>query len=258
MSISEKMPVLFVGHGSPMNAIEDNRFSRKWQELTSQIPKPKAILSISAHWVTEGSHVNNQAHPKTIYDMYGFPQELYQLVYEPPGAPDLANQVIALLGDMTTVENQWGVDHGTWSVLNHMFPNADIPTIQLSIDANATIEEHFQIGRKLQSLRTQGILIMGSGNVVHNLSLVDWGNPGGEPWAVEFDQYIEQSILKHDYEKVIHYEKAGNASNRAFYTTEHYIPLVVALGSSLAEDSITVFNEECVMGSISMTGYLFV
>ena len=257
MITPQKMPVLFVGHGSPMNAIENNRFSREWSKLASQIPKPKAILSISAHWVSDGNFVNNQGYPKTIYDMYGFPQELYEVVYQPPGAPELASQVIELLDDAATVDNHWGIDHGTWSVLNHMFPTADIPTIQLSIDANATMEEHFQIGRKLQALRNQGILIMGSGNIVHNLSLVDWGNPGGEPWAVEFDQYIKQNILDHNHEKVVDYQLAGRASRRAFYSTEHYVPLLVALGSSTAEDSIHIFNDECIMGSISMTGYLF-
>jgi 4,5-DOPA dioxygenase extradiol len=251
------MPVLFVGHGSPMNAIEDNRYSRVWHSLASRIPKPKAILSISAHWVTEGNCVNNQENPKTVYDMYGFPQELYDVIYSPLGVPDLANKVLDLLGDKTRVDNHWGIDHGTWSVLNHMFPAADIPTMQLSIDSKATMEEHFQIGQKLQSLRGEGILILGSGNVVHNLSLVDWGNPGGEPWAVEFDQYIKQSILNHDYKKVIDYQLAGSASVRAFYTTEHYVPLLVALGSSTTKDSIHVFNGECIMGSISMTGYLF-
>jgi len=257
MNTSKKMPVLFVGHGSPMNAIENNRFSREWSNLASQIPKPEAILSVSAHWVTDGLFVNNQDHPKTIYDMYGFPQELYEVKYAPPGAPELASQVIRLMGNKVTVDNHWGIDHGTWSVLNHMFPAADIPTIQLSIDANATMEDHFQIGRMLQVLRTQGILILGSGNVVHNLSLVNWGNPNGETWAVEFDQYIKQNILNHNYEKVVDYQLAGGASNRAFYTAEHFVPLLVALGSSTLEDSIQVFNDECIMGSISMTGYLF-
>lgn len=257
MNTSTKMPVLFVGHGSPMNAIENNRFSREWSRLASQIPKPKAILSISAHWVTDGRFVNNQENPKTIYDMYGFPQELYEVVYEPQGVPELASQVIKLIGDNVSVDNQWGIDHGTWSVLNHMFPAADIPTMQLSIDANATMEEHFQIGRKLQSLRTEGVLILGSGNVVHNLSLVDWGNPDGEPWATEFDQYIKQNILNRNAASVIEYKSAGSVANQAFYTTEHYVPLLVALGSSTMEDSIHVFNDECIMGSISMTGYLF-
>lgn len=257
MNTTQRMPVLFAGHGSPMNAIEDNRFSREWRSLATRIPTPKAILSISAHWVTAGHQVNNQQHPKTINDMYGFPQELYELGYMPPGAPQLADQVLDLLGDKVGVDNQWGIDHGTWSVLNHMYPKADIPTMQLSIDANASMEEHFQIGRMLQSLRTQDILILGSGNVVHNLSLINWGNPGGEAWAEEFDQYIKDNILNHQYDKVINYHLVGSASDRAFYTTEHYAPLLVALGSTNDEEPIAVFNDECIMGSISMTGYLF-
>jgi 4,5-DOPA dioxygenase extradiol len=257
MNTQHKMPVIFVGHGSPMNAIEDNRFSQEWHSLTSHIPKPKAILSISAHWVTAGHCVNNQEHPKTVYDMYGFPQELYEVKYTPFGSPDLANQVLDLLGDKTKVDNSWGIDHGTWSVLNHVFPEADVPVIQLSIDANATMEEHFETGKKLRGLREQGVLILGSGNVVHNLSLIDWDNQGGETWAVEFDGYIKQNILGHNYENVIEYQQAGISSNRAFYTTEHFVPLLVVLGSSNAGDSIKVFNDTCIMGSMSMTGYLF-
>jgi 4,5-DOPA dioxygenase extradiol len=257
MSIPKKMPVLFIGHGSPMNAIEDNRFSHEWRNLASRLPKPKAILSISAHWVTDGIFVNNQEHPKTIYDMYGFPEELYQVVYEPPGAPELSNQVIALLSHKPTVDNHWGIDHGTWSVLNHMFPNADIPTMQLSINANATMEQHFQTGQKLQALREKGVLILGSGNIVHNLSRINWNNPGGEPWAVEFDKFIKENTVSHQYEKVIHFQQAGSAATQAFYTTEHFVPFLVALGSSTEAEPIYVFNDECVMGSLSMTGYQF-
>jgi 4,5-DOPA dioxygenase extradiol len=257
MNTINKMPVLFVGHGSPMNAIEDNRFSEEWRTVASRIPKPKAILSISAHWVTDGLSVNKQEHPKTIYDMFGFPQELNEIVYKPPGAPDLANQVIDLLGEKTRVDNDWGIDHGTWSVLNHMFPEADVPVTQLSIDANATMKDHFKTGETLRSLREQGVLILGSGNVVHNLSLIDWDNPGGESWAVEFDEYIKQNIVNHRPENVIDYQLAGTASTQAFYTIEHFVPLLVALGSSTDEDPINVFNDECIMGSISMTGYQF-
>jgi len=201
--------------------------------------------------------VNNQEHPKTIYDMYGFPQELYQLIYTPPGTPALANQVLDLLGHKAKVDNNWGIDHGTWSVLNHMFPEADVPVLQLSIDANATMKEHFETGKKLRDLREQGVLILGSGNVVHNLSLINWDNPGGEPWAVEFDGYIKQNISSHKYENIIDYQMAGASSTRAFYTTEHFVPLLVVLGSSNDEDPINIFNDACIMGSMSMTGYLF-
>jgi 4,5-DOPA dioxygenase extradiol len=257
MSTFKKMPVMFVGHGSPMNAIEDNRFSEEWRSLASRMPKPKAILSISAHWVTDGQCVNNQESPTTIYDMYGFPQKLYQVVYTPPGAPVLAKKVMDLLGDKTRVDNSWGIDHGTWSVLNHMFPEADVPVMQLSIDANATMKEHFETGKNLRSLREKGVFIIGSGNIVHNLSLIDWDNPGGEAWAVEFDEYIKQNVERHAYENMIDYKLAGSASLSAFRTTEHYVPLLVVLGSSTPEDSINIFNDECIMGSISMTGYQF-
>lgn len=257
MSISERMPALFVGHGSPMNAIEDNRFSSAWAKVALTIPKPRAILSISAHWVTDGTHVNDQTHPKTIYDMYGFPQELYEKVYTPPGDPALANQVISLLGNHVTVDNHWGIDHGTWSVLSHMYPKADVPVVQLSIDDNATMEEHFQTGRKLQSLREQGFLVFGTGNVVHNLALINWNNPGGEPWAVEFDAYIKQNVLGHSYENIIDYQRVGAASRQAFYTTEHFVPLIVILGCTQEDEPIHVFNDECIMGSMSMTSYQF-
>jgi len=257
MSAQERMPVLFVGHGSPMNAIEDNTFSREWRNVAARMPKPKAILSISAHWVTEGNRVNNLEQPKTVYDMYGFPQELYELVYTPPGSPELANQVISILGENTAIDNRWGIDHGTWSVLTHMFPDADVPVVQLSIDANATMEEQVQIGQKLKALRDQGVLILGSGNVVHNLALINWDNPEGEPWANEFDNYIKKNIQDRRFDKVADYRLAGPSSNKAFYTTEHFVPLLVVLGSSIPEDSIHIFNDQCIMGSMSMTSYLF-
>lgn len=256
MTIQQKMPVVFVGHGSPMNAIEDNRFSRQWSIVADQIPKPKAILSISAHWVTDGICVNNQENPKTIYDMYGFPQELYEVVYTPKGAPELANLVTSMLGDQVAIDNRWGVDHGTWSVLKHMYPDAEVPTMQLSINARATMQEHIQLGQKLRRLREQGILILGSGNVVHNLALINWKSSGGEPWANEFDEYIKQNILSRQFEKVIDYRSAGDISAKAFFTTEHFVPLLTVLGSTLKEDPIQVFNEECILGSMSMTSYL--
>jgi 4,5-DOPA dioxygenase extradiol len=251
------MPVIFAGHGSPMNAIEDNRFSREWKRIAAGIPAPKAILCVSAHWVTDGTCVNDQPQPKTVYDMYGFPKELYELVYQPPGSPELAAQAIRLLGQQTAVDNSWGIDHGTWSVLVHMFPDADIPVVQLSIDANSDMEDHYRTGQKLQALREQGVLVLGSGNVVHNLGLINWNQVGGEPWAVEFDNYVKENILARRFEKVIHYGAAGNSSLRAFPTTEHYVPLLAILGCSTPDDEIYVFNDQCVLGSLSMTGYLF-
>lgn len=257
MSMTKTMPAIFVGHGSPMNAIENNRFSKKWHALPAGFPKPKAILSVSAHWVTDGTCVNNLERPETVYDMYGFPKALYQHKYPVHGSPWLAGQVMEMLGSRVTVDNDWGIDHGTWSVLTHMFPHADIPVMQLSLDGNASMEDHYEMGSRLRSLREQGVLLLGSGNVVHNLSLVDWHNPKGEPWADEFDRYIMGCIQNREHNKVLDYRSAGGSSSRAFVTTEHFAPLLVVLGSAGPEEPVAVFNEERIMGSISMTGYLF-
>lgn len=257
MSQPKPMPALFVGHGSPMNAIENNRFSKTWQSLPAGFPKPEAILAVSAHWVTDGTCVNNQERPETVYDMYGFPKVLYQHKYPASGSPWLAAQVTELLGNRIKIDNRWGIDHGTWSVLTHMYPLADVPVMQLSLDGNASMEDHYRTGRLLSRLREQGVLVFGSGNVVHNLSLVDWQNPKGEPWADEFDRYIMDCIHEREDDKVIDYRSAGGISSRAFVTTEHFAPLVTVLGSVGREEPVSVFNEERIMGSISMTGYLF-
>ncbi|HSN58557.1 MAG TPA: 4,5-DOPA dioxygenase extradiol, partial [Clostridiaceae bacterium] len=187
----KKMPALFVGHGSPMNAIEDNEYSRGWKEIAKKIPKPEAILSVSAHWYTDGTKVSDAANPKTIYDMYGFPDELYNVAYNAPGAPELAHAAKELISNHVQIDNSWGLDHGTWSVLHRMYPDSDIPVFQLSIDSRTSFGDHFRIGREIAALREKGVLILGSGNIVHNLALVKWGMAGGFPWAVEFDSYIK-------------------------------------------------------------------
>ena len=239
-----------------MNAISENSFTRGWREAARKISKPTAILSVSAHWVTEGTSVNNHPHPKMIYDMYGFPQELYEVKYQPPGAPTVADDLAAALGDIISIDNQWGIDHGTWSVLKHMYPEAEIPTFQLSIDADGSLEDHYSLGQKLATLRDQGVLVLGSGNVVHNLALIDWSNPGGEDWAEDFDHYIKKSMLSHDVKGILSYKKAGASAQKAFFTTEHFMPLIVVLGCATSDEPIQVFNEECVLGSLSMTSYL--
>lgn len=254
--MKEKMPTLFVGHGSPMNAIEDNEFTKEWRRLGKEIPKPKAILMVSAHWYTDGSKINDSEEPTMIYDMYGFPDELYQQKHPVKGHPLLARETIKLVSKNITIDNSWGYDHGTWSVLVHMYPNAEIPVFQLSIDHNLTMEEHFKIGQKLSILREQGVLIMGSGNIVHNLSLANFHEQGGYPWAYEFDNYIKDKILSKDFEGVINYQQEPS-SKLAFFTKEHYIPLLYVLGAAQQDDQIEVFNDKCLMGSISMTGYLF-
>lgn len=257
MNPSNMMPAIFVGHGSPMNAIENNEFTGGWVDMAKAIPRPQAILSVSAHWVTGRTCINNQQHPEMVYDMYGFPKALYDVIYSPPGAPAVAADTLSLLEPDATYDNSWGIDHGTWSVLKHMYPNGDIPTFQMSIDGDATMTQHFDIGRKLQSLREQGVLLLGTGNVVHNLALIQWDNPGGEPWAEEFDRYVKQSILAHNYQGVVDYKSAGFCATKAFYSTEHFVPLVVLLGSIGEEEPVQLYNEACVMGSLSMTSYVF-
>lgn len=251
------MPVLFVGHGSPMNAIEENVFTQTWEKLGYEIPLPKAILSISAHWVTRGTKVNTEKTPQIIYDMYGFPQKLYDVRYTVLGEPEIAQQTKVLLAPEAEINNDWGIDHGTWSVLCKMYPKANIPTFQLGINYFGSFEEHYYVGKKLSVLREQGVLILGSGNVVHNLARVDFSQSGGFSWAEEFDEYIKKSIVNRQYNDVLHYEKAGACAELAFTTTEHFNPLLYVLGASCEEDSITVLNDACVSGSLSMTSYLF-
>lgn len=254
----KKMPILFVGHGSPMNAIEDNKYTEGWENIVKEIPKPKAILAISAHWYTHGTRITDSEQPKMVYDMYGFPEELYEIVYGAKGSPELAHKVKESIGDFTQIDNTWGIDHGAWSVLHRMYPKADIPVLQLSVNADLSAEEHFEIGKKLNTLREEGVLIFGSGNVVHNLPMVEWDmEEKGFGWAEEFDNYIKQNILKKDYKKVINYELAGESANLSFQTPDHYYPLLYILGASDENDKITVFNDSCTMGSLSMTSYLF-
>lgn len=252
-----KMPALFVGHGSPMNAIEDNDYTRNWAKIASEIPRPKAILSISAHWYTNGIRIIDEEQPKIKYDMYGFPDELYRVTYKAKGSPELAHLTKDLIKRNVTIDNTWGYDHGTWSVLSKMYPEADIPVFQLSVDSSASAEIHFQIGQEINALRQKGVLILGSGNVVHNLEKLNWGMAGGHSWAVDFDHYIKDKIIKKDYQDVINYEKAGKSSELAFFTPDHFYPLLYILGAATEDDKVSIFNDSCVMGSLSMTSYLF-
>lgn len=251
------MPVAFIGHGSPMNAIESNDFTRGWQEIAASIPKPTAILSISAHWVTERTHLLTEANPRTIHDFYGFPKELYQIQYKAPGAPDLANQAKTLIGGTAQSDDDWGLDHGTWSVLKNMYPAADIPVFQMSIDELSDSQTLFEIGQRLKPLREQNVLILGSGNVVHNLSLASSSTKGGYDWAYEFDDFIRENIEKRAYENVVHYQRAGKCAEYAFFTSEHFNPLLYVLGAVDAADNVKLYNHSCIAGSLSMTSYVF-
>lgn len=255
--MNNRMPMLFIGHGSPMNAIEDNDYTAGWQRIASGLKKPKAILSVSAHWVTEGTRVNDSETPKTIYDMYGFPDALYKVKYDASGSPSFAQKTKSLLTKEVKVDNTWGIDHGTWSVLCRMFPEADIPVYQLSLDRNASAKKHFENGRAISALREEGVLILGSGNVVHNLSKVNFRMSGGFEWADEFDQYVIQHIKNGTYDGVLDYNCAGESAQMAFYTTEHYDPLLYVLGAAKPDDKLTVFNDSRIYGALSMTSFLF-
>ena len=251
------MPALFVGHGSPMNAIEENRFVEAWKALGNTLPRPEAILSVSAHWFTDESRITDAQEPKTIYDMYGFPDELYKIVYNAKGSPHFAHAAQSMISRKVIIDNSWGYDHGTWSVLHRMYPDADIPVFQLSIDRNASVDEHYKIGQELRKLREQGVLIFGSGNIVHNLGKVNWAmEEGGYPWAEEFDAYIKENILAGKNENVLNYQKAGSSASLAFRTLEHFVPLLYVLGAAEGANDISVFNDACALGSISMTSYL--
>ncbi len=253
-----KMPMVFVGHGSPINAIEDNAYTRSWRKMARKMPRPAAIVAISAHWYTKGTRIMNEEKPKTIYDMYGFPKKLYEIVYNSPGSPALAERAKRLIVRESTFDNSWGIDHGTWSVLVHMYPERDIPVFQISIDATAPPEIHYQIGRELAVLRNEGVLLFGSGNIVHNLRMVDWPLENrGYDWAYEFDDYIKENILNKDHENVINYKSFGEAAMLAVPITDHFFPILYMLGASDREDNISLYNNNCMMGSLSMTSYMF-
>lgn len=253
-----RMPVIFVGHGSPMNAIEDNMYTNSWIDMAKKIPKPKAIVSISAHWYTEGTRIMNEENPRTIYDMYGFPKELYEIIYNSPGNPELAKKAKMLITKESKFDNSWGIDHGTWSVLVHMYPERDIPLFQISIDATAPPEAHYQIGKELKPLRDEGVLLFGTGNIVHNLRLVNWDlEDKGYDWAYEFDNRIKEYIQNGKYEEIINYKNLGQIAKLAVSTPDHFNPLLYILGSSDKEDKISIYNNSCMMGSLSMTSYLF-
>jgi len=250
-------PVIFIGHGSPINAIENNEFTKGWKEISSSFPKPDAILSISAHWVTNGTKVLISEHPETIHDFYGFPKSLYDIEYKANGSPNFAEKTIKLLEDTATRNDEWGLDHGTWSVLHIMYPKADIPVYQLSIDKYASPQEIFEIGKKLKSLREENVLIMGSGNIVHNLGMLDFNENGGFEWAIDFDDYIKEKIEKRDFASIINYKRLGEIAKFSIPTTEHFNPLLYVLGASNMDESVKIYNNTCMAGSLSMTSYVF-
>jgi 4,5-DOPA dioxygenase extradiol len=246
------MPVLFVGHGSPMNAIEDNEFSRAWGELGTSLSRPKAILCVSAHWETVGTCVTAMEHPKTIHDFSGFPKPLYDMRYPAPGSPDLARLVRQHVGPTEVrLDHEWGLDHGTWSVLCRMFPGGDIPVVQMSLDRTRGAAAHYALGRRLSALRDQGILIVGSGNIVHNLGRMVWRDTAYE-WAIEFDGAVRSRILSGDHDAIVRYEALGEAARLAVPTNEHFLPLLYVLALQDLNDAVGFFADRVTLGAISM------
>lgn len=249
------MPAFFIGHGSPMNALEDNVFTRGWKQAMADVPKPAAILCISAHWLTKGTWVTGMPKPRTIHDFRGFPKELNEATYPVSGSADIAESISKSITEPTvSLDQKWGLDHGAWSILLPVFPNTDVPVLEFSIDYDQPPQWHYDLGRKLTSLRKRGVLIIGSGNIVHNLGLL---NPrmadSGFDWAIQFDDTLKSLIKEQDHSSIIHYTKLGREAALSIPTPDHYYPLLYTLGMQTKSDKVSLFNEHSVMGSISMT-----
>ena len=251
----EIMPTIFFGHGNPMNAVLNNSYSEGWRRIGEQTPRPKAILSISAHWFVPETAVTISTAPRTIHDFGGFPRELYQVQYPAPGDPELARRVQQLLAPLpVNLDDSWGLDHGTWSVLRHVYPDADVPVVQLSIDETRPAAFHFELGRKLAPLRDERILIMGSGNLVHNLHTYAWGQHMPDPydWAVQFETKAKEIMLAGEYKALVEYEQLGPEALLSIPTPDHYLPLLYVLGASRQGERITFPVEGVDGGSVSM------
>jgi 4,5-DOPA dioxygenase extradiol len=249
------MPSIFFGHGNPMNAVAQNRYTEAWERIGQQLPRPKAVLSISAHWYIPQTGVTITTSPRTIHDFSGFPRELYRVQYPAPGDPDLARRVQSLLAPLPVdLDDTWGLDHGTWSVLRHVYPAAEIPIVQLSIDATQPASFHYHIGRRLAPLREEGILIAGSGNLVHNLRVMDWSGEATTPydWAARFEQQAREMMLAGEHAPLVAYQKLGPDALLAAPTPDHYLPLIHILGTQQSSDQVTFPAEGTEGGSISM------
>jgi len=251
------MPVVFVGHGTPMNAIEDNEFVREWSKLGAELPRPQAILCISAHWETKGTYVTAMDMPKTIHDFYGFPRELYDQQYPAPGSAEVSSMIKDHIS-IVEQDYEWGLDHGSWSVLKHIYPQADIPVVQLSIDHFKDAQYHYNLARELSFLRTKGVLIVGSGNMIHNLRMIkvegdDFNAGYGYDWAFELNDIFKNKILNRDHHALTDYSRIHDAARLAIPTPEHYIPLLYILALQKKDEEVRFFNDKVIAGSLSMT-----
>lgn len=257
-----QLPALFIGHGSPMNGIEDNEFSNTWKKLGKEIFKPRAVLVISAHWLTNGTFVTAMEKPKTIHDFGGFPKELFEVEYPASGSPELAQEISKnIVSTSVGLDHDWGLDHGAWTVIRHMYPNADIPVLQMSIDYSKPANYHYELAKQLVSLRKKGVLIVGSGNMVHNLRMVAWDKLNepefGYDWAKEINQIFKEKISSNSHNDLIAYEKLGSAAKLAIPTPDHYYPLIYTLALQGKNDEINFFNDKAVGGSLTMTSVKF-
>lgn len=258
MNSTDKMPVLFLGHGSPMNAIEENQFVVGFRTIAKTLPTPNAILCISAHWYTNGTKVTAMELPRTIHDFGGFPKELFEVQYPAKGSPTLAEEAQKALSPISVeLDEKWGLDHGAWSVIKHLFPDANIPVVQLSIDYTQPAQYHYDLAQSLNELRSKGVLIIGSGNIVHNLRMVDFANFDkdnyGYDWAIEAREFINSHLLNGNYSPLINYQKQSKSLQLAIPTPEHYLPLIYTLGLQQRGENITLFNDKLMAGSLSMT-----
>lgn len=257
LSNTAKMPVLFLGHGSPMNAIEENEFVTGFRSIVKEIPKPNAILCVSAHWETKGTFVTAMQNPPTIHDFGGFPKELFAVQYPAPGSPDLAKQTKSLISKTEVgLDDKWGLDHGAWSVIKHLYPNADIPVIQMSIDYSQTPQYHYELAQQIKSLREKGVLIIGSGNIVHNLGKVEWrrlNETFGYDWAIEANDKMKKFILDGNHKELINFRSQGKAFDLAIPTPEHYLPLLYSLAMQEKNEEVKLFNDKAVAGALTMT-----
>lgn len=257
LASTPKMPVLFLGHGSPMNAIEENEFVQGFRKVSGEIPKPQAILCVSAHWETRGTQITAMEKPVTIHDFGGFPKELFEVQYPAPGSPELAKETKSII-KKTDVEldDKWGLDHGAWSVIKHLYPKADVPVIELSLDYYQTPQFHYELAQELKPLREKGVLIIGSGNIVHNLRMVAWhklNEDFGYDWALEANERMKKFILDDDHKSLINFSRQGKEFQMAIPTPEHYLPLLYALALKENNESLSLFNDKPVGGSLSMT-----
>jgi len=258
LSSTAKMPVLFLGHGSPMNAIEENEFVAGFRNIGKTIQKPNAILCVSAHWETKGTFVTAMQNPPTIHDFGGFPKELFEVQYPAPGNPDLARETKSLIQKTEVgLDDKWGLDHGAWSVIKHLYPEADIPVIQMSLDYHQTPQYHYELAKEIKSLREKGVLIIGSGNMVHNLRMVAWdklnADEYGFDWAIEANEKMKKHILDGDHQPLINFRSQGKSFDLAIPTPEHYLPLLYSLALQDKNEEVSLFNDKAVAGSLTMT-----